>query len=57
VCPADHPEDCPPGVESSHRRGRRRWVIERSSAWLFAVFLTPAATLTCYKKLTTWDKL
>jgi hypothetical protein len=32
-------------------------VIERSSAWLFAVFLTPTATLTCYKKLTTWDKL
>jgi hypothetical protein len=49
--------------------GRHRWVVERSLAWLtgyrrltlryersarlFAVFLTLAATLACYKKLAT----
>ena len=57
------------GVESSTRLGRHRWVVERSFAWLtgyrrltlryersarlFTAFLTLAATLTCYKKLTT----
>ncbi len=57
------------GVETSTRLGRHRWVIERSFAWLtgyrrltiryersarlFTAFLTLAATLTCYKKLTT----
>jgi transposase len=57
------------GIDSSERLGRHRWVIERSFAWLtgyrrltlrhersarlFAAFLTLAATLTCYKKLTT----
>ena len=57
------------GVETSTRLGRHRWVVERSFAWLtgyrrptaryepfaqlLAAFLAPAATLTCYKKLTT----
>jgi transposase len=57
------------GIETSERLGRHRWVIERSLAWLtgcrrlplryersarlFAAFLTLAAALTCYKKLTT----
>src|SRR5512135_3233774 len=57
------------GVESSERLGRHRWVVERSLAWLtgyrrltlryersarlLCTFLTLAATLTCYKKLTT----
>jgi transposase len=57
------------GVETSEKFGRHRWVIERSIAWLtgfrrlalryerrarlFTAFLTLAATLTCYKKLTT----
>ena len=56
------------GVESSEKLGRHRWVIERTIAWLFGYrrltiryerhahlfcgFLTLAATLTCYKKLT-----
>jgi IS5 family transposase len=56
------------GIESSEKLGRHRWVIERSIAWLFGyrrltiryerharlfcAFLTLAATLTCYKKLT-----
>lgn len=56
------------GVESSQKLGKHRWVIERSIAWLFGyrrltirydrypnhfcAFLTLAATLTCYKKLT-----
>jgi transposase len=56
-------------VETSTRLGRHRWVVERSFAWLtgyrrltiryersarlFTDFLTLAATLTCYKKLTT----
>jgi transposase len=57
------------GIETSTRLGRHRWVVERSLAWLtgyrrltaryercarlFTAFLTLAATLTCYKKLTT----
>jgi transposase len=57
------------GIETSERLGRYRWVVERSLAWLtsyrrltlqnersarlFTAFLTLAATLTCYKKLTT----
>ncbi|WP_425303094.1 IS5 family transposase [Nocardia wallacei] len=56
------------GIESSQRLGRHRWVIERTISWLtgyhrlnirydrkathFLGFLTLAATLTCYKKLT-----
>jgi transposase len=60
-------------VETSTRLGRHRWVIERSLAWptgyrrltarhersarLFTAFRTLAATLTCYKNLTAWDKL
>jgi transposase len=56
------------GIESSEHLGRHRWVIERSIAWLFGyrrltiryerhgylfcAFLTLAAALTCYKKLT-----
>ena len=56
-------------METSEKLGRHRWVIERSLAWLtgyrrltlryersaqlFTAFLTLAATLTCYKKLTT----
>ncbi|MGQ0842000.1 transposase, partial [Actinokineospora sp.] len=56
------------GIESNTRLGRHRWVIERTMAWLFGYrrltiryerhgdlfcgFLTLAAALTCYKKLT-----
>lgn len=56
------------GIETSKRLGKHRWVIERSIAWLFGyrrltiryerkanrfcAFLTLAATLVCYKKLT-----
>lgn len=56
------------GLESSHKLGRYRWVIERTISWLvnyrrlavrwehtacnFAAFLTLAATLTCFKKIT-----
>lgn len=56
------------GIESSTRLGTHRWVIERSIAWLFGyhrlsiryeryashfcAFLTLAASLTCFKKLT-----
>jgi transposase len=56
-------------VETSTRLGRHRWVVERFLAWLtgdrrltiryercarlFTACLTLAATLTCYKKLTT----
>lgn len=56
------------GIESSDRLGRHRWVIERSIAWLFGfrrltiryerkashfcAFLTLAAALVCFKKLT-----
>jgi hypothetical protein len=55
------------GIESSQKLGKHRWGIERSIAWLFGyhrlatrydcnanhfcAFLTPGATLTCYKKL------
>lgn len=55
-------------VESSDTLGRHRWGIERSIGWLvgrrrltiryerhahlFAAFLTLAATLTCYNRLT-----
>ncbi|MFL6064618.1 MAG: transposase [Friedmanniella sp.] len=57
------------GVETSTRLGRHRWVVERFLAWLtgyrrltiryercarlFTACLTLAATLTCYKNLTT----
>jgi transposase len=57
------------GIESGEKLGRHRWIIERSFAWLtgyrrlilryersaklFTAFLTLAATLTCFKKLTT----
>jgi transposase len=57
------------GIETSEKLGRHRWVVERSLAWLtgyrrltlryersarlFTAFLILAATLTCYKKLTT----
>jgi transposase len=56
------------GIESSQRLGRHRWRIERTISWLFgyrrltiryerkaryfAAFLSLAATLTCYKRLT-----
>ncbi|WP_324197859.1 IS5 family transposase [Nocardia abscessus] len=56
------------GIESSQRLGRHRWVIERTISWLtgyhrlnlryerkgihFCAFLTLAAALTCFKKLT-----
>jgi IS5 family transposase len=56
------------GIESSQKLGKHRWVIERSIAWhfgyrrltiryerhahLFCAFLTLAAALTCFKKLT-----
>ena len=56
------------GIETSKKLGRHRWVIERTIAWLFGyrrlsiryerkanhflAFLTLAATLACYKKLT-----
>lgn len=56
------------GTESSEKLGRHRWVIERTIAWLtgyrrltlryernashFLAFITLAATMTCYKKLT-----
>jgi transposase len=56
------------GIEVSDKLGRHRWVIERTMAWLteyrrltlryerhashFLAFLTLAATITCYKKLT-----
>jgi transposase len=56
------------GVESSTKLGKHRWVIERTISWLFSyhrlgirydrkathycAFLTLAATLSCYKKLT-----
>src|SRR5690606_4103864 len=57
------------GVESTERLGRIRWKIERTLSWLFgyrrltvryertgrnfAAFLSLAAALTCYKKITT----
>jgi hypothetical protein len=56
------------GIDTSERLGRHRWKIERTISWLFgyrrltvryechghlfAAFLTLAAALTCYKKLT-----
>nr|WP_280439575.1 IS5 family transposase [Nocardia cyriacigeorgica] len=56
------------GIESSERLGRHRWVIERTISWMtgyhrlnirydrkathFLGFLTLAASLTCFKKLT-----
>ena len=56
------------GIESSEKLGRHRWAIERTMAWLFGYrrltiryerkakhfcgFLTLAAALTCFKKLT-----
>ena len=56
------------GIEVSDKLGRHRWVSERTLAWLtwyrrltlryernashFLAFLTLAATITCYKKLT-----
>ena len=56
-------------MKTSEKLGRQRWVSERSLAWLtgyrrltlryersarlFTSFLTLAATLTYYKKLTT----
>jgi transposase len=56
------------GIESSEKLGRHRWAIERTVAWLFGYrrltiryerhakhfcgFLTLAAALTCFKKLT-----
>jgi IS5 family transposase len=56
------------GIESSEKLGKHRWVIERCIAWLFGyrrltiryeryanhfcAFLTLAAALTCFKKLT-----
>jgi IS5 family transposase len=56
------------GIDTSQRLGRHRWKIERTIAWLFgyrrltvryerhshlfAAFLTLAAALTCFKKLT-----
>jgi hypothetical protein len=55
-------------VETSQTLGKHRWIIERSIAWLFdyrhltiryerhanhfCAFLTLAAILTCFKKLT-----
>jgi len=57
------------GIEISEKLGHHRWVVERSLAWLtgyrrlplryercarlLTAFLTLAATLTWYKKLTT----
>ncbi len=56
------------GIESTERLGRHRWGIERTMSWLtgyhrlairydrkgthYPGFLTLAATLTCFKKLT-----
>ena len=64
----NHPRIARKGIESSDKLGKHRWVIERSIAWLFGyhrltiryerhahlfcAFLTLAAVLTCYKKLT-----
>jgi hypothetical protein len=66
---ADHRPNRPDRHRASQRLGRHRWVVERSIAWLtgyrrltlryercarlFTAFLTLAATLTCYKTLTT----
>jgi transposase len=56
------------GIDTNNRLGRHRWKIERTIAWLFgyrklatryertakhfAAFLTLAAALTCYKRIT-----
>jgi len=56
------------GVDSSERLGRHRWVVERTISWLtgyrrltiryehhadnYCAFLTLAAALTCFKRLT-----
>jgi hypothetical protein len=56
------------GIDTSQRLGRHRWKIERTVSWLFgyrrltvryerhghvfAAFLTLAAALTCFEKLT-----
>lgn len=56
------------GIESSERLGRHRWVVERTISWLtgyrrlpiryerhadnYCGFLTLAAVLTCFKRLT-----
>ena len=56
------------GIKTSKKLGQHHWIIERFLAWLtgyhrltirykrsarlFTAFLTLAATLTCYKKLT-----
>jgi transposase len=56
------------GIESSHRLGRHRWVVERTVSWLsgcrrlhrryerradhFASFVAIAAALICYRRLT-----
>ncbi|GLX94742.1 hypothetical protein Hesp01_26920 [Herbidospora sp. NBRC 101105] len=57
-----------PGIESSQRLGRHRWVVERTVSWLagcrrlhrhyerradhFASFVAIAAALICYRRLT-----
>jgi transposase len=57
------------GIDTGERLGRHRWKIERTIAWftgyrrltiryerhahLFGAFLSLAASITCYKKLTT----
>jgi transposase len=56
-----------PGIESSTRLGRHRWVIERTLSWLmryrrlvrrydrladhFQAFITIACALVCYRRL------
>ena len=56
------------GIDTGERLGRHRWKIERTIAWLtgyrrltiryerhshlYAAFVSLAATITCYKKLT-----
>lgn len=56
------------GIDSSERLGQHRWIIERTIAWLFGrrrltiryerypnlfgAFLSLAATLICYNRLT-----
>ena len=63
-----HPANRRKGIDTSQRLGRHRWKIERTLSWLFATadspfatkrhghllaaFLTLAAALTCFKKLT-----
>ena len=61
-----------PGIDSSTRLGRHRWVIERSLSWLmryrrlvrrydrladhFQAFITIACALICYRRLTKLTK-